>query len=101
MFVSTRAGDKGYLTLLNELYEQYQIRAWDFLNHWDRTQFFPPYHFPCWRGHRYILPYEVTHQFGAGFGPLGHGIQGYYQAVEWMAEHGLDQARSAYPSGYA
>jgi len=100
-FASTGAGDQGYLTLLNELYERYHIRAWDFLNHWDQTRLFPPYHFLCWRGHRYILPHEVTHQFGAGFGPLGHWIQGYYQTVEWMAEYGLDQVKSAYRSGYA
>jgi len=100
-FASTGAGDQGYLTLFNELYERYQIRAWDFLNQWDWTQSLPPYHFRCWRGHRYILSDEVTHRFGAGFGPLGHCIQGYYQAAEWMAEYGLDQVRSLYPSRYA
>jgi hypothetical protein len=100
-FASTGAGDQGYLTLINELYERYQIQAWDFLNQSDWTQSLPPYHFRCWRGHRYILSDEVTHRFGAGFGPLGHCIQGYYQAAEWMAEYGLDQVRSLYPSHYA
>ncbi|EMR88640.1 hypothetical protein BcDW1_2733 [Botrytis cinerea BcDW1] len=100
-FASTGAGDMGYLTLLNELYGRYQIRAWDFLNHWDRTPLAPPYHFRNWRGHRYILPQEVTCHLGAGFGPIGHLIQGYYQSAEWMANHGLDQVKTAYRSGYA
>ncbi|TGO56839.1 hypothetical protein BOTNAR_0214g00060 [Botryotinia narcissicola] len=100
-FASTGAGDMGYLTLLNEYYERYHIRAWDFLNHWDRTPRFPPYHFRNWRGHRYILPQEVTCNFEAEFGPMGHLIHGYYQSAEWMAKYGLDQVKTAYRSGYA
>lgn len=102
-FASTGAADQSYLTNLNNLYAQHLIRAWDFVNHCDQTQFLSRFPFPfhAWRGHRYILPHEVTWRFDGAFGGNGHGMKGYWEVAEWMAENGGEQVRSEFPSGYA
>jgi hypothetical protein len=100
-FAAVASADQGYYTILNELYERYQIRAWDFMNHWDWTQHA---HFPAfrsWRGHRYILPDAVVRYCGGEFGPQGHWILGYLRVCEWMEANGMDQVRSAYRDDYA
>ncbi|ORY01424.1 hypothetical protein BCR34DRAFT_637258 [Clohesyomyces aquaticus] len=95
-FAAVAAGDRGYYTVLNQLYKTYQIRAWDFLNHRDITVHIHHLAFRSWRGHRYILPKAVVGRFGGEFGGNGHDILGYLKAAEWMAEHGTDQVKSAY-----
>ncbi|KAH9869063.1 hypothetical protein J1614_008140 [Plenodomus biglobosus] len=90
-FCAVAAADQGYYTILNELYERYQIRAWDFMNHLDWTVHAHHFAFRSWRGHRYILPDAVIGRFKGEFGPQGHGMLGYLKAAEWMAEHGTDQ----------
>jgi len=92
-FSSFAAADQGYHTVLNQVYEKYQIRAWDFMNHVDRTRLFHDFGFRSWRGHRYILPDEVVRDFGADFGRFGHEILGYLKAAEWMLKHGADQVK--------
>ncbi|EME83603.1 uncharacterized protein MYCFIDRAFT_136419 [Pseudocercospora fijiensis CIRAD86] len=95
-FAAVAAGDRGHYTLLNRLYEQYCIRAWDFMNHRDLTQHIHHFAFRSWRGYRYILPEAVVGHFHAEFGDQGHCILGYLKAAEWMLAHGTDQVKSAW-----
>ncbi|OAL45382.1 hypothetical protein IQ07DRAFT_684305 [Pyrenochaeta sp. DS3sAY3a] len=95
-FAAVAAGDQGYYTVLNQLYETYQIRAWDFLNHRDMTVHVHHFNFRSWRGHRYILPEAVVRDFDEDFGGNGHGIFGYSKVAGWIAENGTDQVKSAY-----
>ncbi|KAF2127856.1 hypothetical protein P153DRAFT_376802 [Dothidotthia symphoricarpi CBS 119687] len=95
-FAAVAAGDQGYYTVLNNLYERYKIRAWDFLNHRDMTVHTHHFALRSWRGHRYILPEAVVGQYSAEFGHQGHFILGYLKAAEWMAVNGTDQVKSAY-----
>ncbi|KAF2006155.1 hypothetical protein P154DRAFT_559300 [Amniculicola lignicola CBS 123094] len=90
-FAAVPAGDQGYYTVLNQLYETHQIRAWIFLNHRDRTVLIHPFQFRSWRGYQYILPDAVVRFFGNEFSANGHCILGYMKAAEWMAENGTDQ----------
>lgn len=95
-FAAFASADQGYYTVLNQLYEKYQIRAWDFVNHKDITVHFHDFRFRSWRGYRYILPDEVVRDFEGDFGDQGHGILGYLKAAEWMIERGSDQVKSVY-----
>ncbi|PVI05632.1 hypothetical protein DM02DRAFT_685435 [Periconia macrospinosa] len=95
-FAAVAAGDQGYYTVLNQLYETYQIRAWDFLHYRDITVHAHHFQFRSWRGYRYILPYAVVRPFVDEFSGNGHGILGYLKVAEWMAENGTDQVKSAY-----
>lgn len=76
-FAAMAAGDMGFHTVLNQLYECYQIRAWDFMNHIDWTRNFHALGFRSWRGHRYILPAGVVDRFQEHFGQQNHFILGY------------------------
>lgn len=95
-FAAFAAADEGYHTILNHLYEKYQIRAWDFMNHRDITVHLHDLAFRSWRGHRYRLPDAVVRFCKAEFGPPGHFIVGYLKAAEWMATNGTDQVKSDY-----
>ncbi|KAH7079352.1 hypothetical protein BKA63DRAFT_563987 [Paraphoma chrysanthemicola] len=95
-FAAVAAADQGYYTVLNSLYERYQIRAWDFMNHKDWTAHTHDLAFRSWRGHRYILPDAVVRHLDAEFGPQGHFMLGYLKAAEWMEGNGTDQVKSAY-----
>jgi hypothetical protein len=95
-FAAVAAGDQGFHTVLNNLYERYQIPAWDFCNHKDNTVHMHDLAFRSWRGHRYILPHAVVQCCEADFGQHGHGMRGYWKAAEWMEGNGTDQVKSAY-----
>ncbi|EUC41735.1 hypothetical protein COCMIDRAFT_29552 [Bipolaris oryzae ATCC 44560] len=95
-FAAVAAGDQGYYTLLNDLYDRYQIRAWDFMNHCDWTVNFHHGAFRSWRGYRYVLPDAMVRQFGGDFGGNGHGILGYLKVAEWMAGGRDGQVHSEY-----
>jgi hypothetical protein len=95
-FAAVAAAGQGFHTVLNDLYERYQICAWDFMNHRDSTVRIHHFAFRSWRGHRYMLPDAVVGPFSAEFGPQGHFILGYFKAAEWMETNGTDQVRSAY-----
>ncbi|KAF2034490.1 hypothetical protein EK21DRAFT_97575 [Setomelanomma holmii] len=95
-FAAVAAGDQGFHTVLNNLYERYQIKAWDFMSHRDWTVHTHHFAFRSWRGHRYILPEAVVQHCGAEFGPQGHFILGCLKAAEWMESNGTDQVKSAY-----
>ncbi|KAF2844588.1 hypothetical protein T440DRAFT_473266 [Plenodomus tracheiphilus IPT5] len=95
-FAAVGPADQGYYTILYQLYERYQIRAWDFMNHMDWTVHTHYFAFRAWRGHRYILPDAVVGQFKGEFGPQNHWIFRYLKAVEWMAQWGTDQVKGAY-----
>jgi hypothetical protein len=95
-FAAVAAGDYGYYTVLNQLYEIYQIRAWDFLHHRDMTVHIHHFQFRSWRGYRYILPDAVVRPFDGEFSRNCHGILGYLKVAEWMAENGTNQVKSPY-----
>lgn len=95
-FAAVAAGDQGYYTVLNQLYETYRIRAWDFLNHRDLTVHAHHPRFRSWRGYRYILPDAVVRLFAKDFSGNGHGILGYLKVAGWIAENGTDQVKSPY-----
>ncbi|CAI6327759.1 unnamed protein product [Periconia digitata] len=95
-FAAVSAGDFGYYSALNRLYEKHHIRAWDFFNHRDITVHIHHIQFRTWRGHRYTLPEAVVRPFSNEFGGQGHNILGYLKAAEWMCEHGTDQVKSEY-----
>ncbi|KAI9701623.1 MAG: hypothetical protein M1820_006394 [Bogoriella megaspora] len=95
-FAAVAAGDMGYYTILNRLYETYQIRAWDFLNHRDITVHTHHPQFRSWLGYRYILPDAVAGPFRNEFGGIGHSILGYLKAAEWMTKNGTNMVKSAY-----
>jgi hypothetical protein len=95
-FAAVGAGDQGFHTVLNRLYEDYQMPAWDFWNHKDNTGHWHDFAFRSWRGHRYILPDAVVRYCEADFGQHAHGIRGYWKAAEWMEGNGTDQVKSAY-----
>lgn len=100
-FAAVAAADEGYHTILNQLYDRYQIRVWDIMNHWDWTQHAHFFAFSSWRGHRYLLPDAVLQHCGGDFGPQGHWILGYVKVCEWMEAHGTEQVWSAYREDYA
>ncbi|KAH6288706.1 hypothetical protein HBI39_215510 [Parastagonospora nodorum] len=95
-FAAVAAGDQGFHTVLNNVYEHYSIRAWDFMHHNDITRHAHHPAFRSFRGYRYILPDAIVRHFGAEFGPVGHWILGYLKAAQWMTEHGTDQVKSEY-----
>jgi hypothetical protein len=95
-FAAVAAGDQGYYTVLNDLYDKHQIRAWNFVNHRDITHNFHHLAFRSWRGYQYILPDAVVQQFAHEFGGHNHNIGGYLKAAEWMADHGTDQVKTIY-----
>lgn len=95
-FAAVAAGDQGYYTVLNDLYDKYQIRAWDFFNHRDMTIHIHDWGFRSWLGYRYVLRDNVVWQFRDAFSGNGHGMLGYLKVAEWMAEHGTDQVQSPY-----
>ncbi|KAH7130694.1 hypothetical protein B0J11DRAFT_430374, partial [Dendryphion nanum] len=95
-FAAVSAGDQGYYTILNDLYCEYQIRAWDFLSHRDTTVHIHYLSFRSWRGYRYVLGEAVVGQFFDSFGGNGHNILGYLKAVEWMTENGTDHIKTYY-----
>jgi hypothetical protein len=95
-FASMAVGDMNFHTELKELYEKHQIRAWDFMDHRDKTRNFHGISFRSWRGHRCILPDATFGAFRAEFGEHGHSMFGYLKAAEWMLENGTDQARPEY-----
>jgi hypothetical protein len=95
-FAAVAAGDQGYYTVLNMLYEKYGIRAWNFVNHRDWTLHSHHFRFRSWRGHQYFLPDAVVGQFFHEFTLNGHSILGYLKAAEWMVENGTEQVESAY-----
>lgn len=95
-FAAIAAADRGYYTVLNQLYERYQIRAWDFMNQWDWTQHTHFFEFRAWRGHRYILRDTVVRHTEGEFGAQGHWILGYLKACEWMMANGTNEVKSAY-----
>jgi hypothetical protein len=37
-FAAMAAGDQGYYTILNNVYDRFGLRAWDFMNHKDVTR---------------------------------------------------------------
>ncbi|XP_014562611.1 hypothetical protein COCVIDRAFT_32541 [Bipolaris victoriae FI3] len=95
-FAAVAAGDQGYYTVLNDLYDKYQIRAWDFMNRYDFTVNFHHGAFRSWRGYRYVLPDAMVRQFSGEFGLNAHGILGYLKVAEWMAGGGDGQVNSVY-----
>jgi hypothetical protein len=95
-FAAVAAADQGFHTVLNDLYERYAIRAWDFMNHRDWTRHMHELAFRSWRGHRYILPDAAVQHCQAEFGPQAHFISGYLEASRWMEENGTDQVKSEY-----
>lgn len=95
-FAAVAAADKGFHTVLNNLYERYSIRAWDFMNHKDWTRQTHDLAFRSWRGHRYILPDAVVRHYEAEFGPQAHFILGYLKAAEWIVENGAEQVKSKF-----
>ncbi|KAF1921321.1 hypothetical protein BDU57DRAFT_510070 [Ampelomyces quisqualis] len=95
-FAALGAADQGYHAVLNGLYERYSIRAWDFMNHEDKTRHVHDLAFRSWRGHRYILPDAVVRHCDGAFGSDGHLILGYLKAAEWMEENATDQVKSEY-----
>ena len=91
------AADISYHTMLNELYERYQIPACDIVNHADQTSLTHILHFRSWRGYHYKLPAEVIDHVAPSFGPQGHLMEGYMKAAEWMENHGRqDMVESMY-----
>ena len=95
-FAAIAVGDQGYYTILNNLYDRYQIRAWDFMNHCDWTQHFHFFAFRSWRGYRYIIPDTVTRHCEGGFGPQGHWMFGCFKACDWMRLNGTNEVKSPY-----
>lgn len=95
-FAAVAAGDQGYYTVLNDLYQKHKICAWDFMNHCDWTIHSHHGAFRSWRGYRYVLPDATVKQFGYAFGMNGHGILGYLKVAEWMAGDGGGQVDSVY-----
>ncbi|CAI9635564.1 unnamed protein product [Alternaria burnsii] len=95
-FAAMAAGDQGFHTVLNNLYERHAIRAWDFMHYQDWTRHAHDLAFRSWRGHRYILPDAVVRHHQAEFGQHGHSILGYLGVAEWMAMNGTDQVKSEY-----
>ncbi|TID18540.1 hypothetical protein E2P81_ATG06455 [Venturia nashicola] len=80
-FAEYPAADMGYHTILNHTYGNYQIPAWDFVNHRDQTSWLHIPHFKSWRGHRYILPAAVVDPVAPTFGKQCHNIEGYAKAA--------------------
>lgn len=95
-FAAVGAGDQGFYSVLNNMYERYGIRAWDFVHYDDVTRHVHHSTFRAWRGHRYILPDAVVQHYKAEFGPQNHFIAGYLKAAEWMMSNGTDQLKSTY-----
>jgi hypothetical protein len=95
-FAAVAAGDIGFHTVLNRLYERYHIKAWDFWHYNDWTRHTHDDEFRSWRGYRYTLPHAVVQYCEADFGGVNHSIQGYWKAAEWMEAHGTDQVKSEY-----
>lgn len=95
-FAAVAAGDQGYYTVLNSLYDTYQIRAWDFLNHRDITINSHYFGFRSWRGYRYVFSDEIERPFVNEFGDNGHSILGYLKVAEWMTENGTNQVGTPY-----
>lgn len=84
IFSSFPAADQGYLTVLNDMYSECQIRVWDFVYENDLTQHLHEVRLRSWRGHQYTFP-ETFHdydEFKAEFGELVHDILGYLKAAE-------------------
>lgn len=94
-FAAVPAGDQGYYTILNDLYRKYQIRAWDFMCHYDLTQHLHHWAFRSWRGHRYVLEDNIVRYCDGSFGREGHAMKN-LKAAEWMSENGTDEVKSAY-----
>lgn len=95
-FAAIAAGDKGFHTVLNHLYDRYQICAWDFMNYIDWMRNFHYLWLRSWRGHRYILPNAVVSRFQGEFGQHNHPILRYLKSVEWLEGSATDMVKYEY-----